>query len=544
MRRHRIPRPTGLAVLQWPGGTPAGGADAASSDRWEVRMMTRRLSGTGLLMLTAAALGLAFAQPVRELRIAQPIDITGFDVHDHNITPVEAMLVNLFDYLVMRDADGVLQPALATAWERVDDLSMRFRLREGVLWHDGEIFTAEDVKFSLERVATDPSLQQHGQYRQIREVEIVGPLEVIIHTREPEPVLLNRLSRIGSSIVPKHHIEAIGWAAWNEDPIGTGPFRFVEWRRDDRLILEAFDAHWRGRPEWDRIVHRTIPEASTRVAELLTGGVHIATNIPPADRGRVEAADDVRIEPWPTPRVMLYVMNTEGEGTSDKRVRMAIDYAIDNQLMIDLLFDGLGAPVKGRVSPGITAAPMHLWNVYDYDPERAVELLAEAGYGPGQLRIHVQGPAGRYPLDTEIVELTAVMLEEVGIDASIEVLEWSAYQSRVWLTENVRHMALIGLGNTLGDAALAYTSARCGDGYAVMHNWCEPDFDALHAQALVELDPDRRAELYTDIYEWIAEERVFIHLFQLENMVGVAEAVDWSPRVDEYLWMFDAAPLD
>ncbi len=503
----------------------------------------RVLGAALLLLVSVGTFGTAAAQEVRELVIAQGIDIPGFDIHDHNTTAVEAIHVNLFDYLVWPDADGTFQPGLATSWEAISDTATRFTLREGVLWHDGETFTAEDVKFTLERVANDSSLQDHAQYRQIREVEIVGPYEVIIHTHDPEPVLLSRLSRIGSSILPKHHIEAIGWEAWNDDPIGTGPFKFVEWRRDDRLVLEAFDDHWRGRPVWDRLVHRTISEDSTRVAELLTGGVHIATNIPPQDAARVEAAG-VRLEPWPTPRVMLYVINTEGEGTSDKRVRMAIEYAIDNQMMIDGLMDGLGTPTRGRASPGITAAPLEFWDTYLYDPEYAAELLAEAGYGPGELTIHIQGPAGRYPMDTEIVELTAVMLEAVGFDTNITVLEWSAYLDRIWQTDNVDHMALIGLGNSLGDAALTYNSAMCEGAYAIMHNWCDDHFDALYNEALTEMDADRRAELFREIFEIIAEERVYISLYQLENLAGVAADIDWTPRADEYLWMFDAMPLN
>lgn len=512
--------------------------------------MRRRLGYLGALALAVTAVGwlsLAAAQPVRELVIAQGIDHEGWDIHDHNTTAIEAIHVNIFDYLVFKDADGVIRPALATSWERIDDLSTRFVLREGVLWHDGEAFTAEDVKFTLERVATDSSLQEHNQYRQIREVEIVGPFEIIIHTHAPEPVLLSRLSRIGSGILAKHHIEAIGgWENISDhSPVGTGPFKVVEWRRDDRIVMEAFDDHWRGRPVWDRLVHRTIPEASTRVAELLTGGVQIATNIPPADKARVEGAANVRIEPWPTPRVMMFIVNTQGEGTSDLRVRTAIEYAIDSQLLIDALFDGLGAPVRGRASPGITAAPMEFYDTQLYDPERAVELLAEAGYGPGDLTIHLQGPAGRYPLDTEIIELTAVMLEAVGINTTLEILEWSAYQSRVWTQPNaVQHMALIGLGNSLGDAALTYTSIRCNDTYSMMSNYCNPEFDAIYAEALVEMDGDRRAELFREIFTIVAEERVWIHLFQLENMAGVVNAIDWKPRPDEYLWMFDAKPVD
>jgi peptide/nickel transport system substrate-binding protein len=179
--------------------------------------------------------------------------------------------------------------------------------------------------------------------------------------------------------------------------------------------------------------------------------------------------------------------------------------------------------VRGRASPGITAAPMEFYDTYLYDPERAVELLAEAGYGPGELTIHIQGPAGRYPLDTEIVELTAVMLQEVGINTTLEILEWSAYQSRVWQTENVQHMALIGLGNSLGDAALTYTSVDVQRHLRDDVQLVRPDFDAVYAQALVEMDPDRRAELFREIFTIVAEERVYVHLFQLENMAGVAE---------------------
>ncbi len=510
-----------------------------------VRRAAAALLAAALVAALALSLQVARAQEVRELVIAQGIDIHGFDVHDHNVTAVEAVLVNLFDYLLLRSPGGSLEPALATSWERVSDTAMRFSLREGVVWHDGSPFTAEDVKFSLERVATDASLREHGNYMQIREVEVVSPLEVVIHTHQPEPVLLSRLSRIGSAIVPKHHIEAVGWEGFNLDPIGTGPFRFVEWRRDERLVLEAFDDHWRGRPAWDRLVHRTVPEDSIRVAELLTGGVDVATNVPTHEAERVRDAKGVRVEPWPTPRVMLYLMNTDpGVATGDPRVREAIDYAIDNQLLIDVLMGGFGTPVRGRVSHGITAAPMRLFDTYLYDPERARALLAEAGYGPGELTIRVQGPAGRYPLDADIAEVTAVMLEAVGIRAEVEVLEWSAYLSRVWNADAVEHMGLIGLGNSLFDAALAYTLITCDGGYSGKTNWCDPGFDLLLAEALVELDPVRRAELFDQVYEVVAEERVMVFLFQLENLVGLSDAVDWTPRVDELLWMFDARPAD
>ncbi|ADI14075.1 ABC transporter substrate-binding protein [Truepera radiovictrix] len=489
-----------------------------------------------------ALVGVASAQE-REIVIAQGIDIPGFDVHDHNTTAVEAVHVNLFDYLVMRDRDGELQPALATAWEQDGETAWRFTLREGVLWHDGETFTAEDVKFTLERVATDTSLQEHNNYNTIREVEVVSDYEVVIHTHEPDPILLNRLSRIGSSILPKHHIEAVGWDGFATDPIGTGPFRFVQWIRDDRVILEAFDDHWRGRPVWDRLVHRTIPEDSTRVGELLTGGVHIATNIPVQDSARVEASGQATLLPWPTPRVMMFLVNTEeGRATSDPRVREAIDYAINDQLLVDAVMGGLGAPTLSRVTPGIDAAPMELYGAYNYDPERAAALLEEAGYGPGELEITLQGPLGRYPLDSELLEITGALLQEVGINARVEVLEWSAYLERVWDAENIENLGFIGLSNSMFDASLALTPMLCGGTYFGRTGWCNEDFDALVNEGLVELDPERRAELFAQAFDILVEERPMITLFQLENQAGVSTEIIWEPRLDELLWMYEAEP--
>src|SRR5690606_40008357 len=222
----------------------------------------------------------------RELVIAQGVDVKGFDVHSSgsSVTAEESVLVNVFDYLVWRTADGDFEPGLAVSWEPIAPDAWRFVLREGVVWHDGQPFTAEDVKFTLERISRDESLVEYENYRQIREVEVVNDHEVIIHTHGPDPILVNRLSRLNSGIAPKHHVEAVGWEGLATNPIGTGPYRFVEWRRDDRVVLEAFDAHSRGRPACARRVFRTVPEDPTRAGEPLTGGRRVAPNVPAQDR--------------------------------------------------------------------------------------------------------------------------------------------------------------------------------------------------------------------------------------------------------------------
>jgi len=500
-------------------------------------------------LLATLLLGLASAQ--REIVIAQGIDIHGWDIHAHSTTAVEAVHINVFDYLVFRNADGDLEPGLALTWEPVSDTGWRFELREGVVFHDGTPFTGEDVKFTFERVANDSSLQQWDSFRQMREVEVVGPFEIIIHTQDPDgnpapdPVLINRVSRLSAGIVPKHYVEEIGWEAFNENPMGTGPYRFVEWRRDDRIILEAFDDHWRGRPAYDRVVHRTIPEESTRVAELIAGGVHIATNVPPQDVDRVLASGAASVELQPTNRIMMLIVNADEEAlTGDPRIREAIELAIDNQLLVDAVMDGLGVPTLARVSPGITAAPLELHGTYTYDPERAVELIREAGYEPSDITIKVEGPAGRYPLDAEISEVIALMLNQIGVNTEIEVLEWSAFQSRIWDADNITHFALIGLANSMFDNWFAMRAIQCDAAYRNRVNWCNERFDELMALAQTEVDSQRRAEYLSEATYIVREERPWITLFQVQLQVGVAEGVVWQPRQDELLWMFAAQPAE
>ncbi len=502
-----------------------------------------RLARTTAALLAALALSAGTAQT--EIVIAQGVDVTGFDPHGHHTTAVEAVHVNLFDYLVWRDADGVQEPGLAVSWEPVAEDAWRFELRQGVTWHDGASFTADDVKFTLERVAFDSTLQPYDSYRIIREVEVVGPFEIIIHTNGPDPLLINRVGRLSSGIVPKHVVEAIGWDGFNEAPIGTGPYRFVEWRRDDRIILEAFDDHWRGRPAYDRVVHRTIPETSTRVAELIAGGVHIATNVPPQDIDRVLASGAANVELQPTTRVMMLIMNTHEDAlTGDPRIREALELAIDNRLLVDAVMDGLGVPTLARVSPGIGGSPLELWNTYTYDPERAVALIREAGYEPGDITIKIEGPAGRYPLDTELAEVIAVMLNEIGVNTEIEVLEWSAFQSRIWNADNITHFAIMGLANSMFDNWFSMRAIQCGGAYRNRVHWCNARFDELMALAENEVDLELRTEYLIEATYLVAAERPWVTLFQSQALVGTSVEVEWQPRQDELLWMFAARPAN
>src|SRR5690625_295080 len=411
-----------------------------------------------LVAAFALSLGAAPIQAQTSIIVAQASDIRSFDPQRVGNTISEAIAINIYDYLIMRDGNGVPQPSLATAWEPAGDTAWRLWLRDDVLWHDGERFTDEDVKFTLERAARDPESVYLSTFEIINEVEIVNDFEVIIHTDEPDPILLSRINRTGAGIMPAHHADRLPELAVS--PIGTGPYRFVEWSRDEYVHLEAFPDHWRGAPHYDELTFRVIPEASTRVNELITGGVHIATNVPPADAPNINNSGVAVVLPHATGRAMVLQVNTAADSvTGDPRVREAIDLSIDNQLLIDVLHDGYGTPTRLRISQGVVA-PEELYGQYLYDPERAAELLLEAGYSFGEARITLQGTVSRYPQDSQTAELLAVMLASVGFTVELELLEWGVFQDRVRF-KHVEKLALDGLGISTLDAWIALRGSIC-----------------------------------------------------------------------------------
>lgn len=475
-------------------------------------------------------------EPSSTLTIGIPTDMISLDIHDHNNTLTESVHSNMFNYLFKRNADGDIHPELVDTYENIDDVTWEFTLKEGVTFHNGDELTADDVKFTLERVAYDDSLREHFFYNQIKEVEIIDDYTFNIITHEPEPVLLNRLSRIGSSILPADYIEENGWDYFYDHPVGTGPFSFVEWNKDQEVILEVFDDYYEGNNEdWETVIFRVIPEDTTRVAELLTGGIDIALNIPDHEWDRVNENDDTRIETTVSQRVATLALRMHDEyATSDQRVREAIDLAIDNEALTENVLGGGATPTRTRVTPGNNGANEDLFDTYVYDPERAKELLEEAGYEDG-LEITIHGPNGRYAKDRDIQEMIAGMLAEVGITVNVDLLEWSKF---VELRNAIAYEEayFIAYGNSQFDASLAVDSVRSSIAME-RHGYKNEEVDELITKAGVNMDLDDRAEQYYRVQEIIAEERPYIYLYAESNNYGVNDRIEFSPRADEMLFV-------
>jgi peptide/nickel transport system substrate-binding protein len=493
------------------------------------------------VLAAALALALVGAASAQSITIAISEGMPGFDPGANNRTVPSNVYPNIFDALIHKDAAGTLEPGLATAWEPAGETAWRLTLRDDVRWHDGEPFTAADVEFTIERIAQTPELARHVLFSHVTDVEVVNDHEVIIHTELPDPLMPLNLVSNGAQILPRHYVEGEGIDVAAVRPIGTGPYRFVEYRPDDRLVLEANDDYWRGEPRYREAVFRIIGENTTAVSELVTGGVHI-TAVNATDRERVEANPGTRLVAQPTNRVVHWTFNVrDGQVTADPLVREAIDYAIDSSVFVAVLEEGFGAPTRVRSSPVDSFGPMQYYDTYLYDPERAVELLQEAGYGPDELHITLMGAndAG------DRAELTAAMLEAVGIRVTVQLFESGVWSSRYWNVGQFTNMAAVGSSNSTFYYGNTLTDLVCPTGvHSMRSGWCHEEFSRLVTEANAELDDDRRQELLDQATEIVLEERPQIFMYNTVNFVGISNEVEYETRADAHLLVFDAQPAD
>lgn len=476
-------------------------------------------------------------QPENVLNVSLGTDLLTWDIHNHVNSATESVHINVFDYLIMRDwnNDGEYKPHLATEWNQVDDVTWNFTLRNDVYFHNGDKLTSEDVKFTLERVANDDSLKSHGDYDTISEVEIIDDYNFNIITYEPDPMLESRISRQASGILPKDYIEKNGMDYFLKNPVGSGPLEFVSWDRGKEVKLEPFKDYFNGQvSKWKEINFKAISENSTRVSELITGGLDIAANIPPSDWERIEEDKSVDLIKSDSNRTYLLFLNMEnGMAASDPLVRKAMDYAIDDEALVQLLRGG-GTPTLTRVNPGNLGFEPNLYDSYNYDPEYAKELLKQAGVDK-DLSIQLMGTQGRYLQDSEVLQMISGMLNEVGIEVEMDILEYSVFVDRRSNNE-FGDGYLIALGSSFFDAgqSLAYYSPETT---STIFGYENSDVTNLLLDAEVSTDQSERESKYKDVQQIVSKDLPILPLFQLDQFYGVRNGLEMDLRLDEVIYI-------
>src|SRR5882672_749806 len=306
---------------------------------------------TGLLALLLAA-STASAQPA-QLVISQPAEATTMDPGRSTQVLTVNYFVNLYDTLTRWDTSLQLQPGLATSWKNVNETTWEFTLRQGVKFHDGAPLIAEDVKATLERNLQPGKTVVTPGFTTIEAVQIASPAVIRIITKKPDPLIAVRMAQMGSQILPARLTTDDGVKELARRPIGTGAYRFVEWVKDERLVMEANRDWWgwEGKaPGVDRVIWKPIPDDFPRVVALKKGDVDIITNVPPDRMKGIAEGRGTRIVTAQATRYVVLSMNTTQPPLSDKRVRQAMHYALDVPAIIRNLYAGMGKPFSGGVA--------------------------------------------------------------------------------------------------------------------------------------------------------------------------------------------------
>jgi peptide/nickel transport system substrate-binding protein len=443
---------------------------------------------------------------------------------------------NLYDSLVGRDADGRLQAGLAESWRALDDRAWEFRLRPRVVFHNGEPFDAMAVRHTIETML-DPAVGSpvRAQLAAIERVETPEPLVVRIVTRQPFAPLLAELS--GLAILPPGHSATLGMAGLDQQPVGTGPYRFVERVRDDRIVLEANRQHWRGPAKVARIELRPIPDTATRMVALRTGQVHLATNVP-ADQEPVLTRDGLRLLARPGIQTLYLRLNARRPPLDDVRIRRALALAIDVERVIATLYGGHARRVSAPFPPDVFgydpgAAPTA------YDPAQARALLADAGYGTG-LRLTLETPRGRYPKDDQLPEVVAAYFQDIGVRTELRVVEWSAYLQKINAGRGEDVFLLAGTNRTF-DPHFTVTRLYANASSFGRDYYGNSEIDPIADEAAATPDIDRRRGLYHRLLDILRADAPAIWLAQLDDLYGAHPGLTWQPRADGLLWLHGAS---
>lgn len=481
-------------------------------------------------------------QPVQDtVVIGQGLDAVTLDPAKHSAVATNNILKHMFDSLVYQNAEGEIEPALATSWELIDDLTWQFKLREGVTFHDGSPFTAEDVKFTFERTLNpDTASPTRATVNFIDRIEIVDDFTINIITQEPFPLTLVHIVDWGGMILPSDYITEHGDEYFGNNPVGTGPYKLVEFVKDDYLKLEAFQDYWGGEPRIKYVIFRPIPETSTRIAGIESGALDLIVNLPPESIEKYETNPEISTAVVPSGYIAHVNINTlsDPEGPmANVLVRQAMNYAIDVDAIIETIFLGNAVRVSVTGSPDYFGYD-HSIEPYPYDPDKARELLAEAGY-PDGFEVTLMSFEGLTVKDRETADAIAGYLEAVGIDVTRTVEPLSNVIDML-VSKTMPELFYQGWRTAWADMDAPLYPLFCCNQFIAGNMLQDPELDELILSARSTFDQDERERLYSEAMQLIKDRAHQIFLFQLPNIYAFDSDLVWEPKGDTNTEMWRA----
>lgn len=487
---------------------------------------------------TCAALllsGLAFA-PHAAARPAVDKDTVVFGV-SRDIAMLDAQVDNtgnsdryawqLFDNLYTFDKKGRLAPQIATGHTVSDDqLQYRFALRRDVKFHDGTPLKAKDVKYSLERIM-DPEVKstRRPYFSDVDSVTAPDDYTVVVKLKKVDAVFMNKVAAF-VAIVPMDYTRSLPDVdAFSRAPIGAGPYKLVEHKLGQSLVLERFDGYWGNKPGIRRLVYKVIPEAASRVNALLVNEVDMIDNVPPNDVARVKAAaerETVAVPMGSPLHVRLYT-TTPGTPLHDRRVRLALNHAVDVNAIIANVMKGVGKPLTTYISSYYPIGVDKDLKPYAYDPALAKKLLAEAGYPKG-FETELMSPTS-YP--KEVTEAIVAYWSQVGVKAKIKMLDFPAW-TRLNNTKKSGPMTIMQYSNAMYDpiTAIQGTASKTG----TWSDYDNPEVEALITKSNSVADPAERDKLFQQIGKLMRDDGHAVLISELFLVFAKDKQIEWEPQ--------------
>lgn len=499
----------------------------------------------GLFLAAAGAVALSFGIPDRAVAQTPPgVLIVGQIAEPKSLDPAAVTAVNDFRILVnvyeglTRYKSGTLEvePGLATGWEISDDgTEYTFTLREGVSFHDGTPFNAQAVKFNFDRML-DENHPFHDTgpfplsffFSAVETTEVVDDMTVKFALNAPYAPFLSNLAYPTGLIVSPAAVEANGMD-FGRNPVGTGPFKFAEWRSNEAVVVERNDAYWGDAAGTEAVVFRPITDANTRVAEMLAGGIDLMVEVPPTSLGQFQG-DGFSVAEQAGPHVWFLILNAKEGPFADVRVRQAANYAINKEAIVNDVLEGTATVAAGPTPPAFAWAYNEALDPYPYDPGKARALLAEAGAEGAELTFYVtEGGSGMLdpvPMGTAI----QADLQAVGLNVTIETYEWNTFLGEVnpglegkadmaemaWMTNDPDTLPYLALRTEAWPDKGGFNS-----GY-----YSNPQVDELLEAARTATDQAERARLYREMQTIVQEDAPWVFVANWKQNAVTSDRVE------------------
>jgi peptide/nickel transport system substrate-binding protein len=446
----------------------------------------------------------------------------------------DVQIRNIYDPLIERDESGKFVGSLATEWKNIDENTWEFKLREGVTFHNGKPFNAEAVKFNIDYILDEKNNSFYrSRWTAIKEAKVIDEYTIQVITSTPLP---NMILRIADDllIMEPSHVQEVGLEEAAKNPVGTGAYKFKEWLRDERLVLEANNEYWKGEPQIKSLTFRYIPEFSSRLSAFLSGEIHLFKNIPVDAVEKVESDDNSKISEVASSRINYLALNNFYDGPlKEQRVRQAINYAIDVDELLKAVLNGFGHKMTGplsKINDDYTET-----KDYGYDPDKAVALIEEAGYKPSDIKLTLDTPNGRYPMDAQVAQAIAAQLKRIGIQVDVQVNEWGNHLAKIRQRE-MKDMFILGWGPAF-DAQSTIENLFMKE--APYSGFYEPELEDSIKAAIPIFEPTARKQAFDSLQHDLVERAAWVPLWQQSDLYAVAKDLNFTPNVDERMPVYN-----